>query len=358
MVQEALGDPRFFLRAGPFSLAQVAEAAGATLASGVPDRVFTGVAPLQTATQEHVSFLHNVRYADELERTSAGAVIVGAAASDRVPGGSVPLVVADPHVAWARVAAKFYPVRPSTPGIHPSAVIDASAIVPASAEVGACAVIGHGAVIGEGCVIGPGAVIGTGVVLGEYCRVGALASLSHALLGNRVYVYPGARVGQEGFGFAMTSQGFFSVPQLGRVILEDDVEIGANSTIDRGAAHDTRIGAGTRIDNLVQIGHNVRIGRACVLVAQSGVAGSSVLEDFVSVGAQGGISGHVTIGERARIGAQCGVMSDVPAGADVVGSPAMPVREFFRNVAVLRRLARRAPVAEKLPVKSAERSTS
>jgi UDP-3-O-[3-hydroxymyristoyl] glucosamine N-acyltransferase len=219
-------------------------------------------------------------------------------------------------------------------------------------------VIGHGAVIGEGCVIGPGAVIGTGVVLGEYCRVGALASLSHALLGNRVYVYPGARVGQEGFGFAMTSQGFFSVPQLGRVILEDDVEIGANSTIDRGAAHDTRIGAGTRIDNLVQIGHNVRIGRACVLVAQSGVAGSSVLEDFVSVGAQGGISGHVTIGERARIGAQCGVMSDVPAGADVVGSPAMPVREFFRNVAVLRRLARRAPVAEKLPVKSAERSTS
>jgi UDP-3-O-[3-hydroxymyristoyl] glucosamine N-acyltransferase len=179
--------------------------------------------------------------------------------------------------------------------------------------------------------------------MGQGCRVGALASISHALLGNRVYVYPGARIGQEGFGFAVTPRGFVTVPQLGRVILEDDVEIGANSTVDRGAARDTVVQAGSRVDNLVQIGHNVRIGRSCVLVAQSGVAGSSILEDFVSLGAQAGIAGHVTIGSRARVGAQGGVMSDVAAGADVVGSPAMPVREFFRNVAVLRRLARKTP---------------
>jgi UDP-3-O-[3-hydroxymyristoyl] glucosamine N-acyltransferase len=199
--------------------------------------------------------------------------------------------------------------------------------------------------IAAGCQIGPHAVIGQGVVMGEGCRIGAQASVSHAILGNRVYVYPGARIGQEGFGFAITPAGFLTVPQLGRVVLQDDVEIGANSTVDRGASHDTVIGAGTRIDNLIQIGHNVRMGRCCVMAAQSGVSGSSILEDFVQIGAQAGLTGHLTIGAKASIGAQAGVMSDVPAGAVVVGSPALPVREFFRNVAVLRRLARRGPSA-------------
>jgi UDP-3-O-[3-hydroxymyristoyl] glucosamine N-acyltransferase len=341
VTDETLGDPRFFLRAGPFTAAQVAASAGATLAEGADQRLLTGVAPLQTAQADQVSFLHNIKYAEELEQTSAGAVIVSEALRPRVPAGVLALVAEDPHLAWAKTAMMFHPAPPATPGIHPTAVIAASASVHASVEVGPQAVIGEAAVIGAGCVIGPGAVIGAGVLMGQGCRVGALASLSHALLGDRVYVYPGARIGQEGFGFAVTGSGFITVPQLGRVILEDDVEIGANSTVDRGAARDTVVRAGSRIDNLVQIGHNVRIGRGCVLVAQSGVAGSSVLEDFVSLGAQGGIAGHVTIGARARIGAQGGVMSDVPPGVDVVGSPAMPVREFFRNVAVLRRLARK-----------------
>jgi len=340
---ETLGDPRFFLRAGPFSAAQVAAAAGAVLAEGADDRLLSGVAPLQTAQAGHVSFLHNIKYAEELDRTQAGAVIVSEALRPRVPAGVLALVADDPHLAWAKTAMLFHPAPPATPGIHPTAVIATSASVDASAEIGPYAVIGEAAVIGAGCVIGPSAVIGAGVVMGTACRVGALASISHALLGDRVYVYAGARIGQEGFGFAITAQGFVTVPQLGRVILEDDVEIGANSTVDRGAARDTLVQAGARIDNLVQIGHNVRIGRGCVLVAQSGVAGSSVLEDFVSLGAQAGISGHVTIGARARVGAQCGVMSDVAAGTDVAGSPAMPVREFFRNVAVLRRLARKGP---------------
>ena len=182
-------------------------------------------------------------------------------------------------------------------------------------------------------------MIGEGVVLGADCRIGAHASLSHALLGARVYIYPGARIGQEGFGFAPTDAGFVSVPQLGRVIIEDDVEVGANTTIDRGSAQDTVIGAGSRLDNLVQIGHNVRLGRCCVIVAQVGISGSTVLDDFVMVAGQAGFTGHLHIGRRARIGAQAGVMADVPAGAEVVGSPAMPVREFFRQVATLRRLA-------------------
>jgi len=213
--------------------------------------------------------------------------------------------------------------------------------VDASAEVGPLAVIGDGAQVGQRCRIGPGAVIGESVVLGPDCRVGLLASISHALLGARVYVYPGARIGQEGFGFAATPAGFVTVPQLGRVILEDDVEVGANSTIDRGAAPDTVIGAGSRLDNLVQIGHNVRLGCCCVVVAQAGIAGSTVLEDFVVIAAQAGLAGHLRIGAKARVGAQAGVMSDVAAGADVVGSPAQPIRDFFRGVATLRKLASR-----------------
>ena len=340
MTIDTLGDPRFFRRAGPFTLAQIAETAGAV----VPDlggAMLTGVAPLQAAGPSEVSFFHNKKYLAELAKTRAGAVIVAAAFADRVPAGTAVLVVADPHVGWARVAGLFHPVAPVRGSVHPSAVVDPAAVVDVSAEIGPLAVIGAGAEIGPECRIGAAAVIGAGVVMGAQCRVGPLASISHAILGKRVYVYPGARIGQDGFGFAITPQGFLTVPQLGRVILEDDVEIGANSTVDRGAALDTVIGAGSRLDNLVQIGHNVRMGKCCVVVAQAGISGSTVLEDFVQVAAQAGLTGHLRIGARARIGAQAGIMSDVDAGAEVIGSPAMPVREFFRNVAVLRRLARR-----------------
>ena len=168
----------------------------------------------------------------------------------------------------------------------------------------------------------------------------AHASLSHALLGDRVYVYPGARIGQEGFGFASTENGFLSVPQLGRVIIEDDVEVGANSTIDRGSSRDTVIGAGSRLDNLVQIGHNVILGRCCVIVAQVGISGSTVLEDFVRVGGQAAMAGHLRIGQGAEIGAQAGVISDVDAGAKVLGSPAQPKRDFFRQIATLKKMTK------------------
>jgi UDP-3-O-[3-hydroxymyristoyl] glucosamine N-acyltransferase len=230
-------------------------------------------------------------------------------------------------------------------GIHPSAVVDPDASVHPTAEIGPLAVVGARAVIGAGCKIGPGAVIGAGVVLGQDCRVGANASISHALVGARVYIYPGARVGQEGFGFAITDTGFVTVPQLGRVILEDDVEIGANSCVDRGASHDTVVGRGTRIDNLVQIAHNVRLGAACVIASQAGLSGSCVIGDQVQIGGQAGFAGHITVGSRAKVGGKAGVMSDVPPGADVVGSPALPVREFFRNMAVLRQMGRRKAAA-------------
>jgi UDP-3-O-[3-hydroxymyristoyl] glucosamine N-acyltransferase len=230
---------------------------------------------------------------------------------------------------------------PPHPGIHPSAVVDGTARIDASAEIGPYVVIEADAEIGAGCRIGPFVSVGRGVQMGRDCRIGAHASLSHALLGARVYVYPGGRIGQEGFSFAPTKSGFISIPQLGRVVVEDDVEIGANTTIDRGSTRDTVIGAGTRIDNLVQIGHNVRLGRCCVIVAQVGIAGSTTLEDFVQVGGQAAMAGHLRIGQGAQIGAQAGVISDAPPGAVLLGSPAQPRKEFFRQVATLKRMTRR-----------------
>ncbi|MDA8050494.1 MAG: UDP-3-O-(3-hydroxymyristoyl)glucosamine N-acyltransferase [Rhodospirillales bacterium] len=331
------GDPRFYVRSGPFPLSRVAAAAGST-ASG-EERLLHGVAPLQTAGPREVSFLDNRRYLEALAATRAGAVVLRPEFVTRIPAGTAAIAVPEPYQAWARVAALFHPPRPARPGIHPSAVIGEGAMIDPSAEIGPLVVVGAGAEIGAGCRIGPGAVIGESVVLGAGCRIGALVSLSHALLGPRVSVYPGARIGQEGFGFAVTEEGFVSVPQLGRVVLEHDVEIGANCTIDRGSVQDTVIGAGTRLDNLVQIGHNVRLGRLCVIVSQVGISGSTVIEDFVMIGGQAGLVGHLHIGRKARIGAQSGVRADVPTGADVVGSPAEPKRSFFRQVALLRRLA-------------------
>lgn len=335
------GDPRFFARSGPHSLAAVIAVTGGGLPANAPppDMLLTGVAPLQTAGPSEVSFLDNKRYAQALTATNAGAVIVAPNMVDRVPATSVAIVTDEPYLGWAHVASLFHPSPPTRPGRHPTSVIDPSATVDPSAEIGPFVVVGAAAEIGPRCRVGPGAVIGDGVVLGSDCRVGAHASVSHTIAGARVYIYTGARIGQDGFGFAFAPHGFVTVPQLGRVILEDDVEIGANSTVDRGSAQDTVIGTGSRLDNLVQIGHNVRLGRCCVIVSQAGVSGSTVLEDFVMLGGQAGLTGHLHIGRKARIGAQAGVMADVPADTEVLGSPAQPLRVFFRQVAALRRLA-------------------
>ncbi|MFL5285594.1 MAG: UDP-3-O-(3-hydroxymyristoyl)glucosamine N-acyltransferase [Rhodopila sp.] len=340
MIETAIGDERFFARGTPHALADIAIAAKAV--APAVEKTFTGVAPLQSAGPDHVSFLDNRRYAAALKRSAAGAVIVHPQMQDHVPAGTIAIVTAAVYEGWARVAALFHPTSPPRPGIHPSAVVHPDAQIDASAEIGAHAVIEARAEIGSGCRIGSFVSIGPGVRLGRDCRVGAHASLSHALLGSRVYIYPGARIGQEGFSFAPTTTGdFLSIPQLGRVIVEDDVEVGANTTIDRGSTRDTIIGAGTRIDNLVQIGHNVRLGRCCVIVAQVGIAGSTVLEDFVQVGGQAAMAGHLRIGQGSQIGAQAGVISDAPARSVLLGSPAQPRTEFLRQVAMLKRMVRR-----------------
>jgi UDP-3-O-[3-hydroxymyristoyl] glucosamine N-acyltransferase len=304
------------------------------------DLLLTGMAALETAGPSEISFVGHRRHTTALARTCAGAVLVRPEMRDQVPAGSLALITPDPPAGWAQVAKLFHPVPTVRPGIHHSAVVADGAIVDSTANVCAQAVIDAHAEIGARCMIGPGAVIGEGVVLGPDCRIGAHVSISHAILGARVIVFPGARIGQEGFGFTISPNGFETVPQLGLVILEDDVEVGANTTIDRGSLRDTVVGAGTRLDNLVQVAHNVRIGRHCAVAALVGISGSAQIGDFVVVGGQAGVADHVRVGTRARVGAQSGVMSDLDPGAVVAGSPARPVREVFREIATLKRLAR------------------
>lgn len=300
-----------------------------------------GIAPLATATDQELAYcLNNRKYLPALAATRAAAVIVHPAMADKVPPAAVAILSPDPQVAWARAAALFHPLAPVQPGVHPTAVVAASARIDPSAEIGPLVVVGENAVIGPRCRIAPLAYVGDGVELGRDVRIGSHASVTHAFVGDRVYIYPGARIGQDGFGFAITSEGFHTIPQVGRVIIGNDVEIGANTTVDRGALEDTVIGDGSRIDNLVQIAHNVRIGRACVIVSLAGISGSAVLEDQVVIAGQVGVAGHLRIGTGSRIGAQAGVMADVPPRSELVGSPAQPVKTFFKEVASIRRWVR------------------
>lgn len=332
-------DPRFFPARGPIALSAIADAAGVAF-EGDGDRLFDDVAPLTEAGPREVAFLEGRRMLASLRETRASAVLVAAAAAKDVPAGCVALVTETPQLAYARVAALFHPRPAPVAGIHPTAVVAPDARIGAGVEIGPHAVVGAGAEIGDGCIIGPQATVGAGCVLGAGSVLRAHAAMEYCIAGAGVVLHQGARVGNEGYGFVTTRMGeHVTVPQLGRVILGDGVEIGANACVDRGAGGDTVLGPGTRLDNLVQIGHNVKTGRGCVIVAQVGIAGSAELGDYVVVAAQAGLVGHITVGDKARIGAQSGVMNDVPAATDVVGSPAWPARETLKAFARLRQLA-------------------
>jgi len=332
-------DPRFFGQAEPLSLAAIAAVAGASPTDPTP-RLFAGIAALTTADAAHVSFCESRRHRETLRSTRAGAVLLPAALLGDLPDGVVGLVTPQPALGFAAVGRLFYPPVQTVPGCHPTAVIAPGAVIGEGSEIGAYVVVGANAVVGAGCILHPHAVVGPAVVLGAACILHPHASVSHAILGDRVVLHPGSRVGQEGFGLVPTATGFETMPQLGRVLLGDGVEVGANACIDRGALGDTVIGPGTRIDNLVQVAHGVTTGRGCVLVAMSGIAGSTVLGDRVVIAAQAGLNGHIRVGDGARIGAQSGVVNDVPAGEDVIGSPAWPSRETWRAISRLRELAR------------------
>ncbi len=337
-----MADPRFFDRAGPHLLDALAALSGARLQDPADGgRLFGDVAPLETAGPDDVTFLDNRKYVDAFAASRAGAAFVDERDAGRAPAGMALLFATDPYRAFARAAQAFYPAPPVVPRRAPTAIVDPAASVPGDCEIGEHVVIAAGVRLGARVQIGANSVIAAGVELGEDCRVGANVTLSHCLIGARVVLHPGVRIGQPGFGFAVDTGGPVKVPQLGRVIIGDDVDIGANTTIDRGSGHDTVIGDGSMIDNLVQIGHNVSLGRGVVLAGQVGISGSTKLGDFVMVGGQSGFAGHLKIGSGARIAARSGLMRDVEAGATVGGNPAVPFTLFMRQIAILQRLARK-----------------
>lgn len=332
-------DSRFHNVAGPFTLGQVVEMTGAELRHGGDlARPFRDVGTLEGGGPEDVAFLENRRYAASFRTSTAGACLVTPEFADQAPEGMAVLVTALPRRNYARLARLFHPQETAPAGVHPSAVVHPSATLGQGVAVGPGAVIGAAAVLGDGAWIEANAVIGDAVDIGGGTRIGTGVSVSHAVIGARCFIYPGARIGQPGFGFEMDASGPFLVPQLGRVIIEDDVEVGANTTIDRGSNADTVIGRGSMIDNLVQIGHNVVLGRGCIVVAQVGISGSTRLGDRVVVGGQVGIAGHLEIGGDVQIAAMSGVNRSLPGGAVYGGAPAIPVREWRRQIAALKRL--------------------
>ena len=321
-------------RAG-FTLDELAKALGATL-EGDPRRVVTGVAPLHSAGPDQVSFLTHARYTDAAKASRAGAFVAGAQAA----GLPAPVLrVREPQQALVDLLNLFHPPPTLVPGVHRTAVVAADAQVDATASVGALAVVEAGASLAARVRVGPLVYIGAGVVIGEDCVVGAHAALLAGVrLGRRVLVHPGAVLGADGFGFAFDGAQHRKIPQTGGVIIEDDVEIGANTTIDRATFGDTIVRRGTKIDNLVQIGHNVEIGEHSILVSQVGVSGSSRLGRGVVLAGQVGVADHVTIGDGALVGAQGGVPSDLPAGGKFLGTPARPMLEAKRIMAAETRL--------------------
>jgi UDP-3-O-[3-hydroxymyristoyl] glucosamine N-acyltransferase len=342
----AMSDPVFFPRIAAITLADIASMAGVALPDGCdPQMLITGLAPLETAGPSDLAYMDNPRYGDALAATRAGVCLTTTRFAKRIPSTSVALVTRDPYRVFAALLARLYPsaMRPGsmfgTNGVSPGAQVHPEARLEQNVIIDPGAVIGPGAEIGSGTIIAANVVIGPQVRIGRQSSIGPGASISNALLGNRVIVHAGVRIGQDGFGFAMGSSGHLKVPQIGRVIIQDDVEIGANTTIDRGASRDTVIGEGTKIDNLVQIGHNAVIGRHCVIVSQVAIAGSTTLEDFVAIGGKVGIVGHVTIGMGAQIAASSNVAGDVPPGARWGGTPARPMQEWFREMTLLKNLA-------------------
>jgi len=340
-------EPRFFERPKGLSAQDIVALTGA-IAHGdtPPERRISGIAPLDRASPSDLAFMQNAKYAEQFAATRAGICLTTEKFAAKAPAHLAVLVTPAPYRAFVAVAQKLYPaaMQPSSlfeaSGVAPNALIHSTARLETGVTIDPAAVVGPRAEIGAGTVVAPGAVIGPDVRIGRDCVIGPGATIVHALVGDRVIVHAGARIGQDGFGYLPGATGHGKIPQVGRVIIQDGVEIGANSTIDRGAIRDTVIGEGTKIDNLVQIAHNVEIGRHCVLAAHTGISGSCTIGDYVMMGGRVGLTDNVTVGTGAMIGAGAGVMHDIPAGEKWMGAPAVPAKEFFRSVAALRKLGR------------------
>jgi UDP-3-O-[3-hydroxymyristoyl] glucosamine N-acyltransferase len=330
-------DSRFYEDLGSVGVDELVEITGATPPPGSAGAksVFGSVAPLARAQAGSVSFFSDSRYLEALKTTRAGACFLAPAQAEFAPAGCLVLLTTEPQIAYAKAANRLHRPRlmPADFGqLHPTATLEAGVVLAAGA------VVGPGASIGAGTHVGANAVIGPGVAIGRDCVIGANVTIGFALIGDRVRILAGAVIGEAGFGISASKGAAMDLPQLGRVILQDGVTVGANSCIDRGAWEDTVVGENTKIDNQVQIGHNVQLGRSCVLCGHVGLSGSTIVGDGVMFGAKAGIADHVTIGAGAQVMAAAGVMGDIPAGETWGGVPAVRARQFWRQVAWVSRM--------------------
>lgn len=321
---------------GPFTASMLADRLGGTL-SGAGDTPLVGVQGLEDAGPEHLSFLANRRYVGRMQTTRAGAVLVDQ--DTDVPAGLTVIRCADPYAAFAEALTLFHPPARPAPGVDPQAWVAPTAVVHPQATIEAFAWVGPGATVGAGTWVEAGVRVGAGATVGAGCRLMANSVVCDGcVVGDRVWLNPGAVVGSEGFGFAPTAAGNIKIPQVGRAIIEDDVELGANTCVDRAAMADTRIGRGTKTDNLVQVGHAAQIGEHGLMVAYSGVAGSSRLGNRVILAAKAAVLGHITVGDGARVGVASAVHNDVKPGAQVTGVPAIAHRTWLRAASAFRTL--------------------
>ena len=340
-----------------YSLGDIASRFGGEIA-GDPTIEVRGVATLESATPDCIAFLANARYLPQLKTTRAGAVIVGVAArnSTRLPR----IVCPNPYAYFARVSTLFHPAPPPRPGVHATAVIDGSAVIPGDAEIGPGAIVGRNVRIGTGCIIGAGCCLGDGVAIGSGSRLHPNVTIYRGcLIGERAILHSGVVIGSDGFGIAMEEGRWLKVPQVGRVVIGDDVEIGANSTVDRGALDDTVIEDGVKLDNLIQVGHNVHIGAHTAIAACVGIAGSSKIGRYCRIGGGSGIAGHLNIADRVEISAFTLIIKSIDRAGTYTGAYAFePHAEWRKNAAQLRHLAelavrvRRLETGRKAPKRS------
>jgi UDP-3-O-[3-hydroxymyristoyl] glucosamine N-acyltransferase len=338
-----MADPRFYDNRGPFSLARICETVGASVPDGADgDAEIADLASLTGAGSAHLTFYAGGagEAAAQFRDTAAGFCLISANEKRAAPACCVAIACASVPHGFASVARLFYPESGLARWTQ-AVAIDPGARLGEGVYLAPGVAVGPGAEIGEGTRIGPNTAIGRGVAIGRHCEIGANVSISHAYIGDRALILSNAAIGGPGFGFASSAKGHVKIPQLGRVILQDDVEIGSCTALDRGALGDTVIGEGSKIDNLVQIGHNTRIGRHTVVVGHVGISGSCELGDFVVVGGQVGIADHVKVGDGARLAARSGVVPGfLPGGQDYGGMPAKPLREYARELAAVKMLAR------------------
>ena len=335
-------DQRFYKNNGPFTLGQIADICSAQLQNAADSNIsINDIAGITSGGQGEICFFFDRKKKEQAALIKTTACITTSAFADLIPQGVAVLLCDNPHDAFVALNRAMYTEILPKPGIHPAAVVAKSAKIGKVCYIGANAVVGENVIIGDNCILEANCTVADGCEMGNNCRIGSNANVMHAIMGNNVYIYGGARIGWDGFGFQTVAGVHKRIPQLGRVIIGNDVEIGANSCVDRGALEDTVIGDGCRIDNLVQVAHNDKLGKGCILVAQVGVAGSCTFGNYVVAGGQVGFADHLNIGDMAQIGAQSGVMRDVEAGSTIMGTPAIGARDFMKQTAYIQKLCKK-----------------